>query len=332
MKPMYKVLLLAVLPIAGCRGQNEFGQQHLQLKQTIVLPGVKGRIDHLAYNDSLQQVYVAALGNNTVEVADLRQGRVSHSITGLHEPQGVEHLSTSRSIIVANGGNGICAFFDALTIQEQGKIEYNNDADDVRYVQGVHRAYVGYGDGGIGIIDELSKKEIGRITFKGHPEGFQVDPSTQKIWVNVPDGHRILVLDGNALKVIGQWTIKEAAANFPMAYDSVHHRLFIGCRSPARLIIFDSETGKQIAAFPCTGDTDDVFYDAPSKSILVSGGSGSVDVFQEKSENNYTQLTHMNTRKGARTSLWIPQTKQWIIAAPANNGQAAALFNYTLTP
>src|SRR5207237_478743 len=163
--------------------------------------------------------------------------------------------------------------------------------------------FVGYGTGGIGIISEESKHEIGRITFKGHPEGFQVDRKTKRIWVNVPDEHVIEVLDGKTLKVIDQWKLTNFNANFPMAYDSLHHRLFAGFRSPATLVVFDSETGKQIASLPCVGDTDDLFYDADKKRIIVTGGSGYIDIFKQENENNYSALAHISSQKGARTSL-----------------------------
>jgi hypothetical protein len=57
-----------------------------------------------------------------------------------------------------------------------------------------------------------------------------------------------------------------------MALDESHHRLFIGCRSPARILVLDTSSGKTITEFECAGDTDDVFYDAKNKRVYVSGG------------------------------------------------------------
>ena len=317
--------------ISSCDAQKEFGNQYLTLEKVIQLPGVSGRIDHLAVNGTRQIIYMAALGNNTVEIIDLKEGKVIHSIKDLHEPQGVEYLSSSNSIFVANGGTGICNFFDATTFQPKASLDFKNDADDVRYLPIDKTIYVGYGDGGIGIISEDSKQEIGRINFKGYPEGFQVDSKTKKIWVNVPDAHTIEVLDGQHLKVIGQWKTNDLHANFPMAYDSLHHRLFVGFRSPSRLVVFDSETGKQIASLPCAGDTDDLFYDADTKRIIVSGGSGYIDIFKQDEENSYSAIAHIFSRKGARTSLWIPSAHELVVAAPRGNGQPAELRVYKMT-
>jgi YVTN family beta-propeller protein len=314
----------------NCNAQKEFGNKYLTLQKVIKLPGVRGRIDHLAADAAHQIIYVAALGNNTVEVIDLNTGKVVHSIKGLHEPQGVEYLSFSNSIFVANGGTGICNFFDATTFQPTASLDFKDDADDVRYSFNNKTVYVGYGDGGIGIISEESRKEIGRIALKGHPEGFQVDLKSRKIWVNVPDAHMIEVLDEKNLNVFDQWKINNLNANFPMAYDSLHHRLFIGFRSPSRLVVFDSETGKQIASLPCAGDTDDLFYDAHSKRIILSGGSGYIDIFGQDKENSYSTIAHISSAKGARTSLWIPAKHQFILAVPMRAGQSAELRIYEM--
>ena len=157
-----------------------------------------------------------------------------------------------------------------------------------------------------------------------------MDPKTKKIWVNVPDNHLIAILDGENLKVIDQWKISNLSSNFPMAYDSVHHRLFVGFRKPSRLVVFDSETGKQIASIPCVGDTDDLFYDADTKRILVSGGSGYIDIFRQDDQDSYSAIAHIPSRKGARTSLWIPSAHEFILAVPRSNTESAELRVYKM--
>lgn len=45
--------------------------QTLVLRGSIALPGVKGRFDHFAVDPKGQRIFVAALGNDTVEVIDI---------------------------------------------------------------------------------------------------------------------------------------------------------------------------------------------------------------------------------------------------------------------
>src|SRR5919202_1470478 len=68
---------------------NFFEKDVLTLTAQIPLPNVNGRIDHLAYDSVNHLAFVAALGNNTIEVVNIETKEVIHTIKGLHEPQGV---------------------------------------------------------------------------------------------------------------------------------------------------------------------------------------------------------------------------------------------------
>jgi hypothetical protein len=86
------------------------------------------------------------------------------------------------------------------------------------------------------------------------------------------------VIDRQARKLIKKLTLNGARANFPMALDEADRRLFIGCRSPAKLLVMNTETGQTIATVEIVGDTDDLFYDAANKRIYVSGSEGEITV------------------------------------------------------
>src|SRR5436309_2223394 len=128
-------------------------QKTFKLKQTIALPGVEGRIDHFALDAAGDRLFVCALGNNTVEVLDLRKGQRIHSITGLGAPQGIAYIPELDRLFVANDKGGICKIYDAKSYQSVGEINFKDDADNVRYDDSSKRIYVGLGSGGIGIND-----------------------------------------------------------------------------------------------------------------------------------------------------------------------------------
>jgi hypothetical protein len=166
-----KYLLIALLCpglllTTSCGAQPDSGKQRLTLQQTISLPDVKGRIDHIDINIKYQIAYIAALGNNTLEIVDLKSGKVTDSIKGLDEPQGVAYISKHQEILVANGGTGECGFYNALTLKKTGSIKLADDADDVRYDSGADRIYVGYGSGGIAIFMQLT---INRLEISPYP-------------------------------------------------------------------------------------------------------------------------------------------------------------------
>ena len=291
---------------------------HLEVK--IALPGVHGRIDHLAYDSTGHRLFVAALGNNTVEVIDLDTRTRLHTLTGLHEPQGVAWLAALDRLTVANGGNGTCVFYDGHNYAEIGHIELGDDADNVRYAGS--RLYVGYGSGAIAAIDPSSMKKVGDLLLKGHPESFQLGDSDQ-VYINVPDAGELVLGDLGTGKPRSEWKNHGASANFPMALDRRGRRLFVAYRHPAQLRTLDARTGTILASAPCVGDADDVFFDSVSGWVMVSGGEGYLDLFR-----NNVLVNHIETRRGARTGLWLPGERKFILAVPARDGEEAALWIY----
>src|SRR5262249_4903279 len=101
---MNSFLVRSVLLVAawGCIVAAHAEEKAFKLKQTIPLPGVEGRIDHFALDPSGERLFVCALGNNTVEVLDLRKGERIRSITGLGAPQGIVYIPELDRLFVAN--------------------------------------------------------------------------------------------------------------------------------------------------------------------------------------------------------------------------------------
>ncbi len=314
--------------VISCKGQSSFGVSHLQLVKTILLPEVKGRIDHLDVNLKDQVIYVAALGNNSLEAVDLNSGKTLHSIKGLNEPQGIGYVPQTKELLVANGGNGDCYFYNVQTFEKTGSIRLHSDADDIRYDSNAKKLYVGYGEGGVAVIDAVTHKELADIKLPAHPESFQIDPALSRLYINLPDAKMVAEVDLVHQSITGKWERAEPAANFPMALDSIHHLVFVGYRNPARLIVYEGKTGKEISISNMTGDADDLYYDYKTNRILVSGGSGSIDIFQRQSGNQMAPLASIPTRSGARTSLFIPQLNYFVLAERAVSGKPADLLIY----
>jgi YVTN family beta-propeller protein len=321
-------LLIITFSLNNCLAQTHISIQKIEFVSSIQLPNVTGRIDHLAFDSKNRTLFVAALGNNTVEVVDLKSQKVIHTIKGLHEPQGIKYIPENNVIFVANGENGECDVYNADSWQLTTSIKLAGDADNVRYDSSSERIFVGYGDGAIAIIDAKTYKQLSEIKLPGHPESFQLDNDAKRIFVNVPDALMVATLDLEKNSMTANWKMENATANFPMALDSRNHRLFIGCRNPAKLLVINSETGKTITQIDISSDTDDVFYDGLSKQIFVSCGGGYIDVVSQIDKDNYKTISRVESRSGARTSLFVPELNQLIVAAPARSGNEAQLMIY----
>ena len=276
----------------------------LRLVRTIPLTNVVGRIDHLAADTDGRRLFVAALGNNTVEVIDLVAGRVAESIGGLHEPQGVAFLKDAGVIAVASGGDGTCRLFDSKTLRVCKRIDLQSDADNVRFDPRENRLYVGFGKGAIAAVDVARKERVAEIKLAGHPESFQLETKGKRIFVNVPEARQIAVIDRKRGKVETTWPVVEAQANFPMALDEATHRLFVGCRSPAKVVVYDTESGKAVSSFLTVGDTDDLFYDPEVRRLYVCGGEGFIFVHQRE-DGDQLHSVNKNSNGGGRADSFV---------------------------
>ncbi len=321
-------LIFAAATIALVSSQAASGQAPFTLVGTIDLPGVEGRIDHLAIDTAAQRLYVAALGNNTVEVLDLKSNSHAKSVPGFREPQGVAVVPDAKLVAVANGqGEGV-QFIDASDSHPIRAIRLGDDSDNVRYDPAAKRLFVGFGGGALAAISPADGKVLGEAKLAGHPESFQLERSGSRVFVNVPAAGQIAVVDRSAMKVIATWPVVGARSNFPMALDEANHRMFVGCRQPAKVLVYDTTTGKESGSFDIVGDTDDLFYDAPRKRLYVSGGDGYVDVLQEQDANRFVRLAHMATAPGARTSLFVPEQSRLYLAVPHRGNQKAEIRIY----
>jgi hypothetical protein len=165
------------------------------------------------------------------------------------------------------------------------------------------------------------------VTLGGHPESFQLEASGPRVFVNVPSARRIVVVDRAALKVTAAWPVTSASANYPMALDEADHRLFTGCRNPAKLLVYDTQTGRQTASLDIVGDTDDLFYDGARRRLYVIGGAGCIDVL-DVSGGVPVRLARVATASGARTGLFVPAEGRLYLAVPHRGGQRAEIRVY----
>jgi hypothetical protein len=103
--------LLCLSAVAAAQNQAA-----LKLVQTISLPEVDGRIDHFSIDVKGRRVFLAALAKNTIEVVDLRDGRVIHTLPDFAKPQGVRFVAGLNKLFVASGTDGTLKTLDATTL------------------------------------------------------------------------------------------------------------------------------------------------------------------------------------------------------------------------
>jgi hypothetical protein len=310
---------LSLVAPAGGGSLAHPASQPLVLERTIPLTGVGGRIDHLAVDLAHQRLFIAELGNGSVDAVDLAGGP-ARRITGLKEPQGLLYLPSRDELVVASGGDGTVRFYRGKDLAPLEVMQVGDDADNLRLDKSGN-IVVGYGGGALAVSDPASRKTIKRLALKAHPESFRFDGD--RVFINVPDANAIVVGDMTTGKITATWKASHRW-NFPLAYDA--GTIAVVYRLPSRLVMMDAASGVVKSDTETCGDADDVFFDAKRQRLYVSCGSGAVDVVDIA--NGYKSISRVPTRSGARTALFAPELDRLFVAARAGLGESAAILVY----
>jgi DNA-binding beta-propeller fold protein YncE len=353
---------LSIGLVAPGFGASDAGAaEPLSLEARIPLGEVSGRIDHLAYDAKRGRLIVAELGNNSVSVLDLDRRTVVHRITGLKTPQGVAYLAATDTVYVASAGDGLVRRFKADDFAETVPTDLGDDADNIRIDRATNQVVVGYGAGGLAVLESASAQKdaaktgpssgetgpqsrdkgsarLGRhakgtsaeIPLPVHPEGFQLDPGGRRIFVNLAELGQVGVVDRTSGKLVATWRAPGLTSNFPIALDAPSERVLVAFRRPSRLVAFDANTGRVAATLDVCGDPDDLFTDA-RRRLYLTCGAGAVDVL-EQDGGGYRRVGRIATGPGARTGLYVPERDRLYVAMPAANGQPAAIWVFRPIP
>ncbi len=322
---MALVFAMGGATLVGARPARTETTLPLHLLRAIPLPGVRGRLDHLSLDIQTQRLFVAALGNDSVEVLDLTRSIRARSLPGLANPQGVLYLPGPNRLAVANAGDGSVRIYDGTSLAALQAVSYGDDADNVRYDPATGHVWVGYGHA----LGELTPDgaRVADIRLPEHPESFQLERAGSRIFVNLPGAGIVAVVDRMRRAIVSTWPTG-FHGNFAMAIDEDQHRLFVATRRPARLVILDTTDGRIVTTVPTVGDCDDLFVDARLGRVYVIGGEGAVAVVAADGPAHYRESARINTSPGARTGLFSPDLDRLYVAAPAHGSRPAEIRVY----
>ncbi len=333
--PIALVSLLLVAAIfspggsASAADHSLLARLPLELYEKVPVPGYLGRIDHFSGNGRM--VYFSMDGSNGIAIENWFEGRAVGFIAGVPEPQGVLYVPGLDKIFAASA-QGKVYIFNGKTYRLEKSIDFGADADNLRW-DPVHKVVlVGFGgdDGGIASIDPVGDARVGEVlTTGGHPEGFQIELHGPMIYLNCPDAGRVLEAVNRGTGQVAKWPLHGVSGNFAMALDEADHRVFSATRKIPMLLVFNTQTGEQVAAVPgIVGESDDVYFDSARKRIYVIGGQGYVSVVQQITPDRYGLIANVPTEVGARTGYWNEQHDRLYVGVQAEGNRPAEILGF----
>src|SRR5262249_22709914 len=143
---------------------------------------------------------------------------------------------SSDTLFIANARDGSVKFFEGDAYKAAGGIDLGDDADNIRIDAAGKRVFIGYGEGGLAVLDPASRNRVENVPLKAHPESFQIDQRSGHIFVNLPDAHAVAVVDRESGKQLATWPM-DKGGNFAMAIDRDRNRLLVVFRKPPELVV-----------------------------------------------------------------------------------------------
>ncbi|HEY4051247.1 MAG TPA: hypothetical protein VGM27_30665 [Acidobacteriaceae bacterium] len=329
-------------------------KQGLRLVQTIPLPEVKGRLDHMGIDLDGNRLFVAAVANNTLEVIDLKTGKVEKSLGGFKDTQDALFLGGAFDKLYVSSLDGHVRVFQGETFNLIEDFKIEPDPNRLLLDPATNLIYFGYGG------QNASFDQYGRVGIMQAKPGSGYEQLVADMIAPTPrpghlaqmamDDGRLLACDSRAdliyqfdtrkRELTKTWPTKgDGAAD--LALDRVHHRLFVGSRVPAQMTVYDSVSGKEIQTLPGPETMDGVQYDAQYHRIYMTGGrwygtpeasKGLLYVYQQQDPDHYELLSKIVTRPGSGTSLLVPELHRLFVASQSIRNQAAAILVFEALP
>jgi DNA-binding beta-propeller fold protein YncE len=339
MKKLFVILAL----IFACAWHSAAQEKApLRLVQTVTVPGVVRKWDHFGVDLKGNRLFVTSEEEPAIEVFDLRTNMHIISLTEFKEPHNVLAFPELKKIFVVDGEASEIKILDYETYKLIGRTELTIDADPIVYDPASKYLYVVNGGREahtptclISIVDITTGKKLADMKLETNRlESMAIEKSGPRLFVNMTGNNSIGVVDREKRAVVQTWPVTAGKDNVPLQYDETTHRLFLATRKPSKLVVLNSDTGKEVASLDVADYVDDLAYDAGHHRLYIpgGGGEGAVSVVEQRGADDYRVVATIPTKPGAKTARYVPELNKYYVGVPAKDNQPAQILVYDVAP
>jgi DNA-binding beta-propeller fold protein YncE len=310
------ILLFSTLPLLA----QSSGGYHIV--QTYALGG-DGAWDYIVPEPAQHRVFVAR--TNRVMVIDTNTGKLLGEVMGINGAHGTAIDEASGHGFATSGNDQSVVMFDVKTFKELARIPSAEDTDAIIFDPASKRVFTFNGDAHSStVIDPAAGRRITTIDLGGKPE-YGASAGDGKVFANLTDISEVVEIDARSATVSRRWSTGACKQPVSMAIDTMHHRLFSGCRSGV-LAVSDYQAGKTITTLPIGMGVDGAGYDPGTGDVFATNTDGSMTVIHQDSPDMYRVVQSVATPALSRNMGLDPTTHRIFVAA-ANFAVPAATAN-----
>ena len=305
------ILTIAAQPICGADGPYHF------LKEIPV--GGDGGWDYLSVDQVGRRLYVSHA--TKVVVIDIDKNEVVGEIADTPGVHGVALAPELKRGFTSNGRENKAGIVDLETLRTLSKVDTGQNPDGMLYEPARQEVYMFNGRGKSATVFEAKTGAlVATIPLAGTPEFAAADVQAGRVYNNIEDKSEVAVIDTKTHQVVATWPIAPGEEASGMAFDAVHHRLFLGCGNKL-MVMMDSTNGKVVATVPIDQGVDANAFDPGTQLAFASCGAGTVTIAKEETPDKLTVVQTLTTERGARTMTLDPKTHNIYLAAAKYEAQ-----------
>ena len=328
------VLILALLTI----GVANAADAPVTLAQTFKLPAdVKGRFDHFGVDLKHHRLFATPEDYKALLVLDIRDGKLLQTVHGIEKPHAVAYREDLDRIYVTDGEAGVVRVIDGKTYKIINSVKLQEDADAMSMDPSTKLLYVVSGGKDVhmtystlSVVDSTKAEKLQDIKVDGDTlEVMSLESSSPRLFLNNRAKNQIEVIDREKRAIVATWPVTMGKTNVAMAYDEANHRLFVGCRS-GHIVVFDTQTGKELQALKIGEGIDDLHFDPQSKLLFAAcgAGSGELDLYKEVDADHYEAAGKIPSSPGTRNGRFVPELHEYFLAVPQHESANAEIRVY----
>jgi len=328
------VIILALLTLGAAQAQ----EAPIKLVQTFNLPAdVKGRFDHFGVDLEHHRLFATPEDHKALLVLDIRDGKLLQTVHGIEKPHAVAYREDLDRIYVTDGDAGVVRIIDGKTYKIINSVKLQEDSDAMSMDPKTKLLYVVSGGKDVhmtystlSIVDSTKGEKLQDIKVDGDTlEVMSLESSNPRLFLNNRAKNQIEVIDRDKRAIVATWPVTMGKTNVAMAYDEANHRLFVGCRS-GHIVVFDTQTGKELQALKIGEGIDDLHFDPQSKLLFAAcgAGSGELDLYKEVDADHYESAGKIPSSPGTRNGRFVPELHEYFLAVPQHENSNAEIRVY----